>query len=130
MTGIESAGLYVGLFGILFVVLKGTVGYMRVKHKVNLGDGGVDPVYRAIRAQGNAVEDVPIFLIGLVMLAFLDAPIWLIHALGASFLLGRVLHAVGITQVPGLGIGRLIGTIIVVWVKLITALSVLWFVLM
>lgn len=128
MTGIEAAGLYVGLFGLLFVVLKGNVGYRRVKHKVNLGDGGQDPVYRAIRAQGNAVEDVPIFLIGLLMLAFLDAPVMLIHILGALFFLGRVLHALGISQAPGLGVGRLIGTVITVWCKLITAIAVLWFV--
>lgn len=128
MTGIESAGLYVGLFGIWFVLLKGNVGYLRIKHGVALGNGGTGPVYRALRAQGNTVEDVPIVLIGLVMLALLDAPVWLIHALGALLLVGRLMHAVGITLAGKYRRAWQGGTLIVVAVKVVTALSVLLFV--
>tara|TARA_B100000678_G_scaffold270605_1_gene258638 strand:+ start:12611 stop:13003 length:393 start_codon:yes stop_codon:yes gene_type:complete len=126
MTGFETAGLYVGLFGLLFVVLKGNIGRLRVQKRVDLGDGGDDAVYRAIRAQGNAVEDVPIVLIGLIAIAAMGGSSLHIHILGAAFLVGRLLHAAGITQMPGLGWGRLVGTIITVFTKLATAISCLW----
>ena len=45
---------------------------------------------RAIRVQGNAVEDVPVVLLGLLGLAALAAPVVLIHALGGSFLVGGI----------------------------------------
>ncbi|MAK61146.1 MAG: hypothetical protein CMK09_09235 [Ponticaulis sp.] len=129
MTAIEVFGLYVGLFGLLFIILKGNVGRLRVQKRVDLGDGGHDPVYRAIRAQGNAVEDVPIFLIGLGTLALLGASPLHIHILGGAMLLGRVLHAAGITQMPGLGWGRLVGTVLTVFTKLGTVGSVFWHVM-
>lgn len=129
MTAIEAFGLYVGLFGLLFIILKGNVGRLRVQKRVDLGDGGEDSVYRAIRAQGNAVEDVPIFLIGLGALALLGASVVHVHILGAAMLVGRVLHAAGITKMSGLAWGRLVGTIFTVFTKLGTALSVLWYAL-
>lgn len=129
MSGLETAGLYVGLFTLFFFILKGNVGRVRMAQKVDLGDGGNDRMTRAIRAQGNAVEDVPILLGGLVILALMDAPPLFIHALGATLFVARVLHFVGITQVKGLEFGRMVGTLLTVIVKLSTGVGCLWFAL-
>ena len=39
-------------------------------------------------------------LVGLLALAFLQAPVWAIHALGAVFTLGRLMHPIGMTNGP------------------------------
>lgn len=126
MTGFEAVGLYIGLIIILMFVLKGNVGRVRVAEKVSLGDGGSDRMLRAIRAQGNAIEDVPIVLVGWLALAALSAPVWLIHILGIAFILGRILHAMGISLVKGLEWGRSAGTFLTALVMLATAVGCIW----
>lgn len=127
MTPITAATLYLGLFGLLMVILKLNVGRVRASKKINLGDGNDEAMQRAIRVQGNAVEDVPVVLLGLLGLGLLDAPVMLIHALGATFLVARILHAVGLGGMPGAGVGRLIGTLLSLILMLATAGTCIWF---
>jgi uncharacterized protein len=129
MTAFAATTLYLGLFGLFMLILKLNVGRVRGAEKVGFGDGNNEAVQRAIRAQGNAVEDVPIVLLGLVGLATLSAPVVLIHGLGGSFLVGRVLHAVGIGGSSGSSFGRSVGTLITLIVKLVTAGACIWFAL-
>ncbi|MEH6693675.1 MAG: MAPEG family protein [Hyphomonas sp.] len=127
MTAFAAATLYIGLFCLLMLALKMNVGRVRSSERVNFGDGANEALQRAIRVQGNAVEDVPVVLLGLLGLAALAAPTVLIHALGASFLLGRVLHAVGLGGSSGTSFGRLVGTLISMIVLLVTAGACIWF---
>ena len=129
MTALESAVLYAALCLILMLALKINVGRVRGQEKVMFGDGGKEPVQRAQRVQGNAVEDVPITLIGLVGLALLAAPVWLIHALGATLFLARVLHAIGLGGSSGGSPGRMWGTLLSLITMLATALACLWYVI-
>lgn len=121
MTSMGAATLYVGLFVLLMLVLKAQVGRVRMREKVVFGDGGNDALQRAIRVQGNAVEDVPVVLAGFLALGAMAAPVWLVHALGAAFLLGRILHAWGLGGSSGGSPGRSFGTLISVIVQLVTA---------
>lgn len=112
MDQFEAFSLYVALFILMFAVLKGNCGRVRMKTKTNLGDGNGDPeMIRALRAQGNAIEDVPIVLIGLGALAMQGAPVLLIHIIGCFFFVARVFHATGIGGLKGMGWGRMAGTI-------------------
>jgi hypothetical protein len=111
------------------LILKLNVGRVRGAENVGFGDGNNEAVQRAIRAQGNKVDDVPIVLLGLVGLAALSTPVVLIHGLGGSFLVGRVLHAVGIGGSSGSSFGRSVGTLITLIVKLVTAGACIWFAL-
>ena len=129
MTSIEAAILYVGLFIILFILLKVNVGRVRSAEKIIFGDGANERLQRAQRVQGNAVEDVPVTLIGIVGLGVLSAPVLLIHGLGALFLIGRILHAVGLGGSSGGSPGRMFGTLLTAIVMLATGVSCLWFAL-
>ena len=129
MTAFAAATLYFGLFGFLMLALKMNVARVRVKEKVMFGDGANEAMQRAIRVQGNAVEDVPIVLIGIAGLAALAAPVVLIHALGGSFLVARILHAIGLGGTSGSSFGRMVGTLVTLIVKLVTAGACVWFAL-
>ncbi len=126
MTSLDAAVLYAGLFILLFLFLKARVGQVRSAEKIMFGDGANERLQRAQRVQGNAVEDVPVTLIGLLGLGVLAAPVWLIHVLGAAFLLGRILHAVGLGGSSGGSPGRMWGTILTLLVMLATAIACLW----
>lgn len=127
MTSMQAATLYAGLFCLLMLILKANVGRVRTKHKVGFGDGGNQPLQRSLRVQGNAVEDVPVVLFGLLGLGALAAPVLLIHGLGASFLVGRILHAVGLGGSSGSSFGRSAGTLITALVMLATAIACIWY---
>ncbi|WOR15871.1 MAPEG family protein [Hyphomonas sp. FCG-A18] len=129
MTQIEAVALYSGLFVLLFIGLKLNAGRVRVSEQVNFGDGGNDPMRQAMRVQGNAVEDVPITLLGLYGLAALAAPVMLIHILGGSFLLFRIAHAFTLGSGTGSGLGRMIGTLGTLLVMLVTGGAAIWFAL-
>jgi len=129
MTHFEAAALYVGLFVLLFLALKVNAGRVRASTKVNFGEGDNEDMIRAMRVQGNAVEDTPVTLLGIMALAALAAPIMLIHILGAGFLISRILHALGLGGAKGLGMGRLIGTMGTLIIMLVTAGSCIWFAL-
>lgn len=91
--------LYAALCGLLLVVLSFRVIVLRGRHKVRFGDGGHDDLARAIRVQGNFVEYIPLLLLLLFLLELSrQAPVWVLHLLGAVIFLGRILHAVGVTM--------------------------------
>jgi len=130
MTALAAATLYAGLFGLLFLGLKIRVGYVRAKTKINFGDGGNEAMQQAMRVQGNAVEDVPLVILGLLALGMMAAPVWLIHALGGTFFVARILHATGLSSSPGRSFGRAFGTLFSALSQLATALACIGYVLM
>lgn len=85
------------------------IGRVRTSQKIMMGDGGNDLMIAAMRAQANFIEYTPIFLV-LVLLIELacGSPMWL-WVVSAVFLLGRVLHGLGMTG--ALKAGRMIGTV-------------------
>jgi uncharacterized protein len=102
--------LYAGLVGVLLIVLAALVSLQRRRHKVGLGDGGNRELQRAIRVHGNAVEwAVPAVL--LLLVAELNrAPSLLLHACGIAIVVGRLLHAVGLSRSAGISFGRFVGS--------------------
>lgn len=110
MSPLQAAGLYIGLLTFLLAGLKVYVGVMRGKLRVRSGDMS-DPAFaRAARVQLNAVEDVPVLLIGLLALAFLQMPVWYIHMTGGVLLVARLAHAFALARADGLSVGRIGGT--------------------
>jgi uncharacterized membrane protein YecN with MAPEG domain len=109
MTLFEIVALYVAINLILAPILMFRVGQVRLGKKINLGDGGDKDLISRIRAHGNFTENAPLLLVGLLALASLSAPPIVLHIFGASFTIGRVLHAMGMAGT--LKQGRLIGTV-------------------
>lgn len=129
MTHYEIATLYIGLNVLLMAFLKMNAGRVRTAEKVDFGQGDSDRLARAMRVQGNAVEDIPITLLGLLGLATLSAPTLLLHILGGGLTVSRLLHALGLGSRGGISVGRLLGTIGSLLCLLGTAGSCIYFAL-
>ena len=111
----HAVAFWVGLHLFLLLTLSLLVVRQRQRHKVMLGDEGVPELARAIRAFGNATEYVPPGIIGLAVLALVEAPPLAIHVAGLILFVGRVLHAVGLSGSGGATFPRSIGMLLT-WV--------------
>lgn len=85
---------------IIFIKLSFAVIGLRRKNKVGLGSGGYEDLERAIRAQGNFSEYVPLGVILIACLEANGAPWWLVAIPGITLIIGRVIHAKGINVPP------------------------------
>ena len=122
---ILHAPVYTGLFAatlmLMQMVLMGLVIKQRGTSDVLIGDGGVDAMQQAVRAHGNFIENAPTFLVGLALIELMvGANTWVI-VMGSVFVLGRLLHAVGMRMTTGLSMPRLIGTIASILVTVVAA---------
>jgi uncharacterized protein len=111
MSSAQAAAFNIGLLVVLMLSLKIYVGNRRGKHKVPSGDVTHPEFGRATRVQLNAVEDVPVLMVGIAGLALLGMPAWYIHMAGWVLLASRILHAFGLASSSGYSIGRLVGTL-------------------
>lgn len=111
MSPVQAAALQVGLLIVLMLGLKLYVGNRRGKLKVPSGDLSHPEFGRATRIQLNAVEDVPVLMVGIVALAALGMPAWYIHAAGLVLLVSRIGHATGLASSSGFSWGRALGTV-------------------
>ncbi|MEO0465238.1 MAG: MAPEG family protein [Pseudomonadota bacterium] len=98
MDSLEAVGLYIAINLVLLVWFGLRVVVRRRGSKTSLGDGGHEDLERAIRVHGNASENIPPILVGLVAVALLSGPVWMVHVLGGQLTLGRIFHAVGLSQ--------------------------------
>ncbi len=105
----HASALWVGLHILLILVLSLLVVRLRSKHKVFVGDDGIPELAQAIRAFGNASEYIPPGLAGLIVLDLSGATPLLIHIAGFILLVGRVVHAVGLSNSVGTSIPRALG---------------------
>ncbi len=90
--------VYAALLALLFIVLSVRTANLRRTLKVGVGDAGNKLLLRAMRVHANFAEYVPICLILVLMVEGQGATAWVVHALGTCLLLGRVLHAYGVSQ--------------------------------
>lgn len=89
---------YAALLGLLYVYLSLATVSRRKKVLVALGDGGDKLLQKKVRAHGNFQEYVPIALILIALFEYLGAFDWLIHLLAMALLIGRLLHAFGVSM--------------------------------
>ncbi|HXZ84936.1 MAG TPA: MAPEG family protein [Myxococcota bacterium] len=103
--------LWGGLLGILMLVLAARVVQARVSENVVIGDGGSTLVLQRIRVHGNFSEYVPMVVLLMLLLELGGASAALLHAIGASLFVARVLHAFGLSRSSGPSFGRFVGTV-------------------
>jgi uncharacterized membrane protein YecN with MAPEG domain len=97
--------LYLGLVGLLAVLLANHVLYVRLR-------SATQPKWRpnaALRVQANFVENVPLALLLLLGLELQGVGAPILHAFGASLVACRLLHAFGLGRYEGANYPRLIG---------------------
>ena len=102
---VEVTALYLGLLGLLAVLLANNVLYVRLR-------SAAQPKWRpdaALRVQANFVENVPLALLLLLGLELRGVADGALHAFGASLLICRILHAWGLGTHEGANYPRLIG---------------------
>ena len=109
---IEFTAFYAGLLGLLYVVLSVRVIRLRKRYKIGINSGQEKELERAIRVHGNFSEYVPIALFLILLLELNQAEAWLLHALGAGILFGRLLHAMGLDKSTGVTMYRTIGMVL------------------
>ncbi len=107
---VPVTALYAAMFALLLVILMVAVITLRRSLRIGLGDGGNRDLQQAIRAHGNAVESVPIFLLMLATLEINHGSVIVLHIFGAAFLVVRIMHAWGLYTSSGASIGRVAGT--------------------
>jgi len=90
--------IYVALLAILFLFLSFKTIKVRKKLQIGVGTGDNPELLRAMRVHANFSEYVPITLILILSVELLKGHFILVHCLGAALLIGRVLHAYGVSQ--------------------------------
>ncbi len=92
--------VYAALATLLFVFLSFRVIGMRRSDRISLGDGDNKQMGKRIRVHGNFAEYAPLALLLMLMAEMQNASLWSLHLIGASLLIGRILHAYAISQTP------------------------------
>jgi uncharacterized membrane protein YecN with MAPEG domain len=103
---------YAGLLALWLLVLAMRVIHYRSATHIYLGDGGDTRLLRAIRAQANFVEYVPLALLLMLILEVSRFSIYVIHALGIVLLVARLLHGYAFAYSAEFKFGRFWGAIL------------------
>lgn len=119
--------LYAGVLGLVLLVLAIRVLMARGQTKTHMGDGGNPLVLRRMRGQANFAEYVPMTLLLMALIETHGAPIWFLHALGGTLLLGRLLHGYAFAFSEHFFIGRFMGTNLTFLPLLVSAGACLWY---
>ena len=118
--------LYAAINALIMLVLGILVVRARVRTRTEIGDGGDPAMMAAILAHANNSEYVPLALLLMLILIPLRANALVIHAVGATLTLGRILHAIGLSRNVGTSLPRLLG-IVLTWLSyLIAIVAILW----
>ena len=115
----QITGFYAALCAVLLIFLSLRVVRLRRSLQVGIGSSGQEPLARAIRAQANLTEYVPLALILLAALELQGvATVW-IHGAGQALIIARLFHAHGLSSSAGRSLGRTVGTALT-WAVMIT----------
>ena len=125
MESLTITPIYAALLGLILLVLSvRVIAVVRAKG-TNYGDGGNPEFTTVIRGQGNFIEYVPL---ALILIAFAEAGgtsgTW-IHAMGATLVVARILHPLGLKTDPAPNPLRFIGTVATLIVLLASPVFVL-----
>ena len=117
--------LYAALLAIVFLYLSFRTIHLRRKNQITIGDGSNPLLQRAIRAHTNFTEYVPLALILLSYIEMLFFPPAWIHVLATALLVGRIIHAYGISQVKEKLAYRIMGMMLTMTMLGITSTLIL-----
>ncbi len=117
--------LYAGLLALLFIALGLRVVQLRQKG-ISLGDGGDPSMLRVIRGHANFAEYVPLALLLMGILELGRTSIYLLHALGITLLVSRVLHGYALSYTTKFRFGRVWGATLTFVVLAVAGVLCVW----
>ena len=117
------APVFSAFFAVLFVLLSINVIRARRKHKVGIGTGRNQSVERAMRVHANFAEYVPFALLLIALLELNKANSLLLTGLCSVLLVGRLVHAYGVSMENERFAYRVSGMLMTFAVILIAALA-------
>ncbi|MDJ0896439.1 MAG: MAPEG family protein [Alphaproteobacteria bacterium] len=92
--------IYAGVATLFFVFLSiRVIGGRRDAH-VGLGDGGNRFLQRRLRAHGNFAEYCPLGIVLMALAELQNTPVWTLHMIGTALIVGRLVHAYGVSREP------------------------------
>ena len=97
--GLLITPIYAALLGLIFVVLSIKTIIIRRKSKVAVGDGNNPQLQRAMRVHANFAEYTPIAIILVGFVESLKYNEIIVHTLFSVFVLGRIIHAYGLSKI-------------------------------
>jgi len=115
--------VFAAVFSVLFVLLSINVIRARRRHKVAIGAGRNKSVERAMRVHANFAEYVPFALLLITLLELNKANAMLLIALCSALLVGRLVHAFGVSMENERFVYRVSGMAMTFTVILIAALA-------
>lgn len=119
-------GIYAALSTLLVLALALRISQVRHANKIGIGDGGDRELIKRIRAHANALENLPLALLLLLLLELNQTrPGWL-HGFGIVLIVARVAHAVGLSSSAGYSLGRFGGTALTWLLMVAMSLLLLW----
>lgn len=89
---------YAALLAFFYIYLSFNAIKVRRAEQISLGDNGNSVLQRAIRAHANFMEYVPFAVILLFLAEYQGLASHYCHLLGASLLIGRFFHNLGIVE--------------------------------
>src|SRR3972149_291275 len=89
---------YTALLAGFYIFLSMRVVRIRFRDRIGLGDAGNPKLQRAIRVHGNFAEYVPLTVILLAFVEMQRFSSLLVHVLCWALVLGRVIHAYGVSK--------------------------------
>lgn len=92
--------VYAGLAALLFVFLSARVIGARRTARIGLGDGGNRLLLRRQRAHGNFAEYVPLAIVLMALAELQGTPAPALHLIGGLLIVGRLVHAYGLSREP------------------------------
>ena len=118
--------VYSALLTLVFVVLSIRTLRLRRRLRIAIGDGGDISMLRAIRAHGNFAEYAPFGLLLIFACESSGASRILVHALGLILLVGRLIHAIGVSKAAETFGFRVAGMALTFSCYLVAAAYLLW----
>lgn len=116
---------YAGLLAAWFLVLSTKVVLHR-QSGPSLGDGGNPRMLRLIRGHANFAEYVPLIVVMMGLLELGHTSVYLLHALGITLLVGRLLHGYSLSFTEHHKFGRFWGAALTFLVLGVCAVLCVW----
>lgn len=119
--------LYAGILALFYVMLSLRVVGRRRGANISLGDGGDPQLQRRARGHGNFAEYAPFALLLIALLEIGGAtPFWLLHLLGLTLVVARLLHGIALSYTQKWMFGRSVGMVLTFLVLVVAGVLCLW----